>query len=483
MISVYLSPDITQIIRAEKKKKSLVIKAYNSFPQSFLDAFDNLDNIDIEELEQMFVDIQEAISTKHDTVSIVLPDYLFEMIDCFPFNLEQDIEEHITIALNRPITDFYYSVPLIIRPQPLEKDATVCVIDKRVVDALSEAADNANIRLESIEPASISKLRCSDDFNNEQLSFFQYKSKAVFSAYSPICGLFIVPARLSRDDLNELSVEDADNRIKSDILELDQAASQTFEYFTEGVKIDVFAKKFEMNDFSYLRSRENTVRDFPGYIVNEIIPSDEEYQFLVAAGTLLQCIDFSDAYFSNIFDSSILSLQPGSVLPVEIRKNAKSFLALERLKMFFKYGIAACIAISLIEIIAISFLSATVVPTGLKNEYDAAQKEVAGINKELEILKLYTTENQYPIEGFTAIMQSRPGGLGYTSVDIGQKTAKDAWIKIHAVSSDPMLFQDYVSSLALNPIFSNITIKAINSDAGTGYKKAEILLTKGELPE
>ena len=469
MISVYLSSNETQMMQANVNAQKVSLQSCDIIPESFLSAFDNLDHIDVERLMSLFAEVKDTGNVKNDTVAVVLPDYLFEMIDCFSYAVEAEIKEHIAQTLHRSLAEVYISMPIFSQPQPLEKDVTVCVIDCRIVDALVEAAKKENVYLESIEPASVSCLRCSETFLKEELLWFQYPEHATLLAFSSICGLFKMDVpQLSKKQLQTLPEEEVEKLIMATLAELDQTALQTFTFFNKEVPLVIFSEGG--NRFPGLLGRRAEQRFFPAYIKNDVVAKEMQQAVTPTVGAFLQRLDFSDKAF-DVTDTSLTFLS-GNLLPEAVKHHTSTFLRINKLQ--YVANIAACflLVVAIMEAVGILFLSDTVIPDSLKEDYQAAQSLMPGINKELEIIQLYEKEDQQSLNGYQGLVFSRPSGLGFTSVEIGAK-GRSEWIKVRAAAKDPLIFQDYVTALSRYPLFSTVVIKAINSD-GSGYKTADI---------
>lgn len=469
MISVYLSSNETQMMCADVSARKVSLQSCDIIPKSFLSAFENLDHIDIDRLMSLFAEVKDTGNVKNDTLAVVLPDYLFEMVDCFSYSAEAEIKEHIAQTLHRSLAEVYISMPIFSHPQPLEKDVTVCVIDCRIVDALVEAAKKENVYLESIEPASVSYLRCSETFLKEELLWFQYPEHATLLAFSSICGLFKMDVpQLSENQLQTLPEEEVEKLIMATLAELDQTALQTFTFFNKEVPLVIFSEG--KNKVPGLLGRRAEPRFFPAYIKNDVVEEEMQQAVMPTVGAFLQRLDFSDEAF-GVTDTSLTFLS-GNLLPEAVKRNTAMFLRINKLQHVVKIAACFLFVVAVIEAAGVLFLSDTVIPDNLKEDYQAAQSSIPAINKELEIIQLYEKEDQQVLVGYQGIVSSRPNGLGFTSVEIGAK-ARNEWIKVRVAAKDPLIFQDYVTALAKDPLFSNVTIKAINSD-GSGYKTADI---------
>ena len=122
------------------------------------------------------------------------------------------------------------------------------------------------------------------------------------------------------------------------------------------------------------------------------------------------------------------------------------------------------------------------IPSSLRADYAAAKETMKEMDTEIEVIDLAGKEHQYPIEAMEALVQNKPNGLGFISVDIGGNGAKDTWIKMKVAAKDPMMIQQYATALSNNAMFKNVVVSSIASAGGGSedIKTADIALAKGE---
>ncbi|MBR0328456.1 MAG: hypothetical protein IIX05_02785, partial [Selenomonadaceae bacterium] len=82
MIGVFLRPDYTQVIVGEKKKKRLHVTDYKVIEQNYLKALDMDASSAVEAWRYFFLDVQSVTGRENDEIFMVLPDYVFSLLDC-----------------------------------------------------------------------------------------------------------------------------------------------------------------------------------------------------------------------------------------------------------------------------------------------------------------------------------------------------------------------------------------------------------------
>ena len=222
MVSVYLQPTRTQLVRAKLRKDGILqVQEYREIPQSYLDIFDKLDSFPSAEeaardLSYLFSDIKEAMNIKRDGIYIVLPDYLFDYVDCLQYESDEELEAQIASATGREINDVYWSAPIVTKPAPQETWKTVYAIQRKVIDVFIAAADLQNAKLYAIEPSSLSFLRSTGKFSKEEFVFQAFEKQATFIAYSSIAGLFKmdIPELWKRSIRHSMLQESVSDRLK-----------------------------------------------------------------------------------------------------------------------------------------------------------------------------------------------------------------------------------------------------------------------------
>lgn len=489
MIGVYLRPDITQVVRARLRKKAVLeIQEARIITQSYLPALNFKTEADvrqrIEDMAYCFSDIREQVSGKREGMYLVLPDYLFSMIDCFRYETEADIEERICQWTQKELGEVCYAKPITTSPEPQQHYVTVAVLDRRIADVLAEAAAQENMQLMSVEPASISFLRCTGVFNKEELVLHAFNEHATLVGYSSNGGLFKMDVPdLAVNSLGNLPKEDAERQIQSKLIAFESTAHQTFEFLNQGLPYTILAKPIFAQSFDTLRERKAEPQYFPEFINSGEIMDSEQEEWMCAVGTMVQDVDFSADCFMEVIDG-YETITSGNVLPNDIQRETKSYQRLQDVMKYTKLGIIGLAVISVIELGGIFFLQSTEIPDGLEADYQAAQATIEDINAELELIQIEQKEHEYPLEAYSGAVHSLPEGVGFISFEAGNNTHKksdEQWIRLKAVTTDPLKLQDYVGRLSQNAIFSGVMMPEFSTDNATNYKTAQIVIGKGAI--
>lgn len=487
MVSVYLQPTRTQLVRAKLRKDGILqVQEYREIPQSYLDIFDKLDSFPSAEeaardLSYLFSDIKEAMNIKRDGIYIVLPDYLFDYVDCLQYESDEELEAQIASATGREINDVYWSAPIVTKPAPQETWKTVYAIQRKVIDVFIAAADLQNAKLYSIEPSSLSFLRSTGKFSKEEFVFQAFEKQATFIAYSSIAGLFKMDIpELAMQSISSMESEAANALIQSCIIQFESTAEQTFTFMNQGIPFTMLAKPVEIRSFSTFVERAAERQQFPAYISSDI-PEEEQQDWFCCIGTMLQSVDFTtDQFIDEGIIDNYEQILPGNILPDDIQKNTRVYQFLQKCKQLSIAGIAVLGVVCIAETIGIFAMNSSMeIPPSLKTDYASAQKSMKDMDTELAVIELAGKEHQYPMEAMEALVQNKPNGLGFLSVDIGGKGAGDTWITMKVAAKDPMMIQQYASALSGSEMFKNVVVSSISS-SGISIKTADLAMAKGE---
>lgn len=488
MIGVYLRPDITQVVRGRLRKKSVLeIQEARVISQSYLSALDFRTEAEalqsIEDMAYCFSDIREQVSGKREGIYLVLPDYLFSMIDCFRYETEADIEERIRQWTQKDLSEVCYAKPITTSPEPQQHFVTVAVLDRRIADVLAEAAAQENMQLMSVEPASVSFLRCTGVFNKEELVLHAFNEHATLVGYSSNGGLFKMDVpELAVNSLGNLHKEEAEQQIQQNLIAFESTAHQTFEFLNQGLPYTILAKPALAQTFDTLKGRKAEPQYFPEFINPGEIMDSEQEEWMCAVGTMVQDIDFSADRFMEVIDG-YETITSGNVLPEDIQRDTKSYQRLQDVMKYTRLGIIGLAVAAVLELGGIFFLQSTEIPDGLEADYQAAQATIEDINAELELIQIEQKEHEYPLEAYSGAVHSLPEGVGFISFEAGNASKKsdEQWIRLKAVATDPLKFQDFVGRLSQNAMFSGVMMPEFSTDNATNYKTAQIVIGKGEI--
>ena len=345
MIAVYIQPGYTQVVVAKQRKKQLKIQSCKIIQhgnKDYLSCLENINQDTIQDFQNLFEDIKSISQKPRDEIYIVLPDYIFLMVNCFSSTTQDQTRDEILNRLALTAEEIEYSTPITTSPEPQKPLVTACVLSSEITNVLIEAANNTNVHLVSIEPASISFLRTKCAYNQEELALFIFNEKATFIAYSQLGGLFKVDNNeLSLKNLGNMPQEEAEQTIVAAISEFEMTAQTTFEYLNRELKYTIFAKDSAVKTFNILAARNAQMKYLPDMVDASYIPLEEQQDWLCAIGTLLQYIDFSSDEFEEYIDS-YEQVSSGNVLPEEIQNRSKKYHKIQRCISLEKQLLFSC---------------------------------------------------------------------------------------------------------------------------------------------
>lgn len=489
MIAVYIVPGKMQILRGTRKGDKLCIQSADTFSHAYFDILNlaassgKYEPEDVQRLSGLFYEIKECVRER-SPLYIVLPDFLFNKTDCFAYQTDEEISQYLQRSL-RGENGYYYSVPIVTAPVPTSKHATVYAIYREVVDLLLDAAALESISIFSVEPASFSYLRASGLFTKEELSFYSFEDGATFVAYSDIAGIckLDVP-ELAASELQMLTPDDQDALLREHLISFEATASETFQFMNQNLPIVTFASK-SIKSLPSLSNRAPDSSRFPEYIEDAgIIGENRHRMWMSAAGTLLQDVDFSKDVFAELIEP-YETVRSANVLPEEIRHSVQHLQYLDRLEKVLA-GIAAVEAVAVVTVFAcLLFFSADLhFPDQLEDDYADAQANMNAVQQQIAVISLREKEHELPLEGLASCLAVKPETVSFVQFSAAApKNVKDPWLRLKVVSSDAVVFQDYLSSLSRSALFSDVVISQITSDASSGYKTAEFIFRKGETHE
>lgn len=435
-------------------------------------------------LNRLFTEVSQLTKIRNEEIYIVLPDFLFDVIDCVPDHGEKDIEkivsQRISDLTNKGIEQFYYSVPIKSKPAD-EQFITIYAIDRRIIQRIIDAAADENITLTSVEPASVSFLRCQANFTEETFILESFKNHAVMLSFSILGGVFGIDIPdLAENRLFYEPHEDAESDLLSAIVQQDMLADNLFPSLNFNIPYAVLSEnRKRYKDFAPMAERLAEDIHFPSFVEANGI---SELEWMPVIGTMMQKYkEIDEIYFDK---PSYLVFGSANVLPKQIQTTAK----LQQVKQSFKNVCRGLLATGTIllaaEVFGILYFGSAEIPNGLQADYKDAKSRIDTVNTEIKVIKEASEVDANPVEGFTAMQNFRPENLFYTKMTIGdrQKGAqnkKKPWITTEMVAPDPLLFQEFISSLSDADTFSSVSLTQINSNTMSGFKTATVVLKKG----
>lgn len=506
MISLYIRPDKTQVVKAELKKDR---RLYVSDASEFASYWEALTGEDMSlfnttsdllpdagkesfgaSLSDMFAEVRDIVPCAGQDFYIVLPDELFQFIDCLEVPRE-NIASAISERLQKDESEFYYSVPVINNVSNQEPAKSVYVIDRTYVQALIDAAAEEGIRLSSIEPASISFLRANqymdeneqEGLGNEEFLLEIFANSAKFISYSPAKGIFALQAEgLSENELRANTPEDNRRIIDRQFTYNDFTAQESFISLNDGVPYIVLTET--PNIKMQFAQRAASQKHFPPCIDARIAPEYQQ-EWMCVIGTLMQDYTLEDVLYDGMPD--YVEFLSANVLPETFQINAKFWRWKQKVKKICRGVIVTSVAVGVLEAGLSLYFNSTEVPQSLQADYAKAEGDMDAINNEVSIINTATKEHEFPVEAFAELLRNKPNNCGFAKVNFGSKNsgggsdADKKWIEFTAVSTDPLVFQDYTAALSDDSMFNGVSITQITNEQASSIKTATFVARKGKI--
>ena len=478
MISLYLRPDKTQVVKAKIRKDKTLNVVMATEIQSYWDVLKKGVVKDEDgytsSLSDLFHELKTITSVSYEEVYIVLPDSLFS-VDCYDYTSEQELTNLIKENLGRSLDELYSSFAVEATPGTSHKK-TLFVIEHKYVDRIIEAADKENIALASIEPASLPFFRSQASWQEEHFIIEVFKNQATLVSFSPVAGIF----RLNEPALSEerlLNNPEADNTVTGVFAQHDFTAEKTFSSMNVDVPFTILTENKKILQIESVKKRLAKPMAFPNFVSSDI-PLDYQQDWMSVIGTLMQSYTKDDDIYSNL--PPFLNVYTANVLPEQVRLDSKFRQWKHTAKKVCRFLIVFLAALTFAEISASIYFNSIHIPAHLQADYDKAQRDIKDIDAEIKIITEAKKEDEHPIQAFSLLVKDRPNDCGFNIVSIGgngQQPADAEWVQLTAVSSNPMIFQDYMATLSHEDIFSNVSISKIDTDS-SGFKIADIVLGK-----
>lgn len=492
MLSICLRDNHAAVASGTLKNDLLTINNFSRINGSFLVYLENIKSADdVTGAANYFKELFESISNnstlkKEKEVYIVLPDYLFAVVDCFKYTSDEEIQNYIKTKLVNNLDDYYYNTPVFTRPTRVEKMVTAYVISKNIVDCIIEAAKAYNISIISIEAMSISFLRSLDKFGDREEVFLEvFYNSASIIGYSAIAGLFkmdipdLANSNLISQNGDE-NTEKINTIIKETLASFEATADLTFEYFNPDNPIFVLSGERVVGGYKAISDRINRNPDISRLINSDRVSINDYSPFMAVVGTMLQNIDFTAEKYDGMLAENQLLLS-SNVIPEDVKTATKMHLMLQKVEKISLTTIAVFTLCIICELIGLFLFSSTDIPPALQKEYNQKKESIKTIDTGLKLIEKYSTEHEYPTAALQHIINQKPDRVYFTNFIIDERRSGQVgnkWIELRAVSQDPLLFQDFLTSLASDSMFKDIIINQISSDS-SGYKKANFAISKG----
>lgn len=493
MISIYLRPDKTQVVEASiRKNKTLrITKSFetDSFFSGMLSQRDSeyTDEDDcITELSNLFLALRKKVAIRSDEVYIVLPDFLFSVVDCFEFVSDDNLYTEVENATGESQDAFYISFPVASEP-PAPVKKTVYAIHRYFIDRLTEAASDQHVTITSVEPASVSYFRSLSNWSLDHPIVEIFEDHASIVTYSPAGGIFRSDApSLTAKNLRENTLK-ADSIISSAYAANDFSSSQSFSHMRTDAEYTLLCDEKSIFQYNAVKLRlPEQPPTLPSNVSHRFV-QEEQVRWMPVIGTLFQQLDqaYSDASENPIYDDlpAFIHVQSANLLPDSARIAARNRQWQQIAKRLSKGVIAICVTSTIIEAgLAFYFNSAEISPS-LQTEYDTMVSQKDAIEGELNVIKAAKREDFGVWDAYMDITRVRPQNCGFIDLSIGSNnpsgaSAKKQFVKVNAIAQNEMTFQDFRAGLETIPTLSAPTISNIAAEQTSGYKRASIIISK-----
>lgn len=486
MISVFVRPDKTQILKTKIKNHAIQVKEAKEL-QSYYACFTSetdaepimsgdeiLSGGSVEAIESFFRAIKKNVGSS-DEIYLVLPDQLFPYIDVEEVTENTTPDSFILSTLQEEPENFSILIPYESSPGQ-DRKSTIYAMRNNDLNNIIEAANNVEIPLASIEPASIAAVRGMMKFNREHIFFECFpKMPITIYSYSPLGGIFRMETQFTPEQLENLPPDEVYHMINNTLHLRDVNAEEAFSNYNNDLKLTVMYASGKLLRQSGLQSFIAPAFNF-SYVTNpEKLGRAEDW--LVSVGSHYQKFsDSHEGYTETV--PPFLNIKPSNFLPQEIRVNTRVSGWQKSLQSFLTTAMVLLLLICAAEGAGIFYYSSFEVPASTKTEYEEAKKNEANIDKELVVIEQAKLEHEAPYTALKELVASKKDNIHFSRFIVNDSD-NNKWINLEAFTADPVMFQDFIGALRVNPTFNNVSLTGISRDEGTGYVRGQFIVGKG----
>lgn len=491
---MYIRPDKTQILQGDvgRNLKFSILDAFETDPiLEFL--LDEKDEKNVQQLINYFDGLKHNTDIASEDVYVVLPDYLFSYVESVDYTNDVNLYSLITEKTGISAEELYISMPVETLP-PAPERRSVYAIRRSIVDSITAVFTRERLALTCIEPASLCFFRAYGLFNAEMPIIEMFERNASIVTYSPAGGIFIADAPMLSEHEILRSGPTANQNIQTMIAANDFAAGETYKNVNTDMPYIVLTENKNILQMPSIRFRApSDAVTFPKFVQSNGIMHDQEINWMVALGTLLQVYDEKKGDIPKYPENPAFTNKPsfihffsGNLLPEEAKQAARSRqwkqVILHTCKMLsIGFGIAI-----FAEAALVGYFSTYHINKSLQNDYRQAKADLNEIQDEINIIKDAKKGDFQVPRAFGAIAEARPDGCGFDGLTIGNNNLNDddpkassEFVKVSAVAADEMVFQTFRSNLAMHDdIFSGPSLNSIQRDSSSSIKKAAISIGK-----
>ena len=479
MISIYLTPDFTQVVKAKENKKNISL----SFCEMFPPYWQAVINKDKEELTLLFKKINQYSSLKYEKIYIVLPDAIFAMVQCFEFTSDEGLRRSMLSSLPKPESDYYITVPIKTTPVATTMK-TVYALEKEYADVIIAAAKECKFEISSIEASSLAFFRASGMGRLDMSLIEIFNDCATIVTYSPVGGIFRYESpNLAYNDLKNYR-DMADRIFSNEFLQHIELVERTFQSSRNDSEFVILARESEQKWIYGIDAvKQRAVKTdliLPKCVTNKLFPGSCP-EIMSVVGTFLQEYDLTQDSFYNdpeLKFPPFISFERGNLLPKDIQQEVKnSYWIHTAVKTGQVLSSIFCLIINIFSG-AIWYFSNITVPDELNAMHSKLQKEAASYKKEIETCKKAKDNEQDVIGAYAKVLNAVPADCSFTEIKIGSENvtkAESNWITIKAVSKNEISFQNFLGSLTNEKSFISPSVSNIAAE-DSGLKTADIII-------
>lgn len=500
MISLYLRPDRTQVVAAKRRKDGVLEVETVLETEPYLDAVTAPER-EAESaqarLQSMFQNLRGKVDIFGDDVYFVLPDFLFSFVEAVDDISQEGVINTVSNALpsDEKLEDFIYRMPIVTVP-PASQKQTVYLLKKSYIYRLVEAAKEERVALISVEPASLSFIRALGKWDRDYAIVEMFDAHASIVTYNPAGGVFRTDAPMLTEESLRKAGTGANRQVTSTFAANDYACSKTYAEMRTDMEYIVLDENPDILQIPAITQRAAKEQlAFPECVDALLLEPQDQVLWMAATGTLLQNARLlggseedeesnEDDGFLYASLPSFIHIHSGNLLPKDAQDAAKR-------RQWKRVLLRSCKALSTVfvtltacEVAGILYFSSASIPSALQADYEAAQKDLEVMDNEISLIQKAASEHNDPVRGFAEVVDSRPDGVGFTDIHIGnenpaQKDALKNYIQVTAITGNEMLLQDFRSRLDDRKFIVYPTITDIQSD-NKGFKTAKISISKAE---
>ena len=304
-------------------------------------------------------------------------------------------------------------------------------------------------------------------WEKEQMALFISDKNASLLSYNPLGGIFVqrlgqnLSYARAKDDMDVLDLV-----MRETLAAADFANKESFRLVNKNVPVYIIADRFE--DYFKLPSLQPRFADLP--INNGLIEDvdDEDYRYFIIPITALY-----EAMFPSGISSpklQFMQLYSANVIPQDVTQSSRRVMLRKVIKKWAQVAAITGVAVIGVEAAGSVYFSSASIPDALQREHTVAMTKQGEVNNELERIKQQHLEDENVIGALNSVVMSKPDGLGFTEIEVGQRGSSNEaqriknWVHLTAKTKDPMVIQDYISRLTANPTFSGVVIEEIAGD-------------------